>query len=46
MKSLIELKKLMLNQKTRVEFFEAAYKALEKQQWAIKSFQDDQRMNS
>lgn len=42
---IIKLKKLMLNQKVRVDFFESAYKAISSQQWNIKNILENQRMS-
>ena len=40
---IVKLKKLMLDQKVRVDFFEAAYKSINGQSWSIKMFQENQR---
>jgi len=40
---IVKLKKLMLNQKVRVDFFEAAYKAISSQSWNIKNILENQR---
>ena len=37
---IIQMKKIINNQKIRVRFFEMAYKGFEKMQWSMKSFID------
>ena len=41
-----KLKKIMLKQKVRVDFFEQAAKALERQSWNMKNTLDSQRFGS
>ena len=39
-KKILQMKRILANQKTRVRFFENCYKGFEKQQWSMKSFID------